>query len=82
MQKIHYNNICKEFLQKVYGLRYKQGCNLGENKLYQKGLNEWPIWCFCWCCLKPLYIKPNSEEHKKLIVEIDHKLRHVQWPKD
>ena len=35
---------------------------------YNKGMNEWAIWCFCWKCKKSIHIKPNSDDHKKIIV--------------
>ncbi len=30
------------------------------NNGYLKGKNDWAIWCYCWTCKKPIFIKPNS----------------------
>lgn len=50
------------------------------NNSYNKGANDWAIWCFCYLCNKPIYIKPNSDEHKKIIDRMMGDLQHLQCP--
>ena len=52
------------------------------NNAYNKGVNDWAIWCFCWTCKKPIYIKPKSDDHNKIIKKMDGYLEHLQCPQE
>ena len=43
------------------------------NRGYQRGVAACRIWYFCCICGKPLYIKPNSEDHKAIVMSMREK---------
>ena len=59
---------------------YKKGHEDGHKKGCTKGKNDWAIWVYCYNCLKPLYIKLNSQDHKELIEIMKGHLKHSQCP--
>jgi len=69
-----------------YQNAYNQGYNEGHNAGYERGkieghnsgMNDWAIWVYCWKCLKPVFIKPNSDAHKKLIEVAGGYMEHSQ----
>ena len=61
---------------------FKIGYNEGKTEGYKLGMNDWAIWCYCWKCLKPIFIKPNSDAHKKMIDAMSGHLGHMQCPED
>lgn len=58
----------------------KIGNQNSQNEGYTKGKNDWAIWCYCWKCIKPLYIIPNSNDHQRIIDEMKGRLSHTQCP--
>ena len=57
---------------KSYDQFYKKG--------YDEAFNDWAIWCYCYNCLKPIYINPDSEDHEKIIDQMKGRLKHDQCP--
>ena len=47
---------------------------------YNKGMDDWAIWCYCSKCRKYVDIKPNSDNHNKIIEAMDGHLEHLQCP--
>ena len=45
-----------------------------------RGMNDWAIWCYCYNCPKVLFIKPNSDDHEKIIDQMKGYLKHSQCP--
>ncbi|UCD13404.1 MAG: hypothetical protein JSW60_07560 [Thermoplasmatales archaeon] len=45
-------------------------------------MNDWAIWVHCYNCWKPLFIKPSSEKHKKVIEEMKGRLKHDHCPEE
>jgi len=58
----------------------KEGYEKGYNEGYNKGMNDWTIWVYCWRCGKTINIKPNSDDHKKLIDQTQGHLSHSICP--
>ncbi len=58
------------------------GQQIGYKEGYSKGSSDWAIWIECWKCRKTLFIKPNSEDHLKTMVEMQGRLSHDTCPKD
>ena len=52
------------------------------NDAYNKGMNNWAIWCFCWKCGKAIFIKPRSDDHNKIIDRMQGDLQHLQCPQE
>ena len=50
------------------------------NNLYKNGMNDWAIWVYCWKCRKALFVKPNSDHHKKIIEVMTGYLEHSECP--
>ena len=47
---------------------------------YNRGKNDWAIWCFCWKCGKPVYIEPNSYYHNEICDRMKGNVSHFQCP--
>ncbi len=60
----------------------QSGIKEGDKIGYKRGMNNWAIWCYCYRCRKPLFIKPNSEDHKEVIEEMKGRLKHAQCPEE
>ena len=61
---------------------FNKGYEEGNTKGYEKGMNDWAIWVYCWRCRNAFYIKPNSDQYKKLIEVTDGYMEHSQCPKN
>ncbi|MEM3845439.1 MAG: hypothetical protein QXU98_07045 [Candidatus Parvarchaeota archaeon] len=59
--------IIKNDFRDIYDKAYNEG--------YEKCFKEYAIWYYCNICGKPIYIKPNSEEHEEIIKH----LRNQMW---
>jgi predicted transcriptional regulator len=61
----------KETWDDGYGEGYNDGERNGKIAGKAEGVTEgtktWAIWMDCWRCKKPVYIVPNSPDHKKMI---------------
>jgi len=66
--------------KKGYSQGYEIGKGDGDKKGYARGMNDWAIWVYCYNCMKPVFIKPNSEDHKITIEQMKGYLKHSQCP--
>jgi len=66
--------------KKGYNQGYERGNQDGYNKGYNIGMNDWAIWVYCYNCLQPVFIKPNSEDHNKIIDQMKGYIKHSQYP--
>ena len=57
-----------------------EGYENGHDQGYKKGKSDWVIWVYCYNCWKPLFIKPDSEDHKILIDTMKGWLSHSKCP--
>jgi flagellar biosynthesis/type III secretory pathway protein FliH len=46
---------------------HEKGFSEGEQVGYDQGASDCSIWCYCCICGEPIYVKPDSEEHKAVI---------------
>jgi len=65
-------------LVRIALLDLKEDFSEAYNNAYNKGSNDWAIWCLCWRCRKPIYIKPNSDDHKRIIERMSGDLEHLE----
>ena len=56
--------------------------NHGHNAGYDKGMNDWVIWVYCWRCGKAMHITQNSDDHKKIIDQMQGYLSHSECPQE
>jgi len=61
---------------------FKEGHEKGNTDGYNRGMNEWKIWVYCFNCWKSIYIKPNSENHERVIEEMRGRLSHDKCPQE
>ena len=66
--------------KKGYSQGYERGNGDGDKKGYDKGKNDWAIWVYCYNCMKPLYIKPNTNDHEITKEQMKGYLKHSQCP--
>jgi len=64
--------------KKGYSQGYERGNEDGDKKGYDRGMNDWAICVYCYNCLKPLYIKPNSNDHEITKEQMKGYLKHPQ----
>ena len=67
--------------KKGYSPGYEIGNEDGDKKGYARGKNDWAIWVYCYYCMKQVFIKANSEDHKITIEQMKGYLKHDQCPK-
>ena len=79
-QTLNAEEIRVTWRKKGYNQGYEIGHEDGDKKGYAKCMNDWAIWVYCYNCLKPLYIKPDSQDHKELIEIMKGYLKHSQCP--
>lgn len=79
-QKFDHEKAKEKWYAEGYNQGYKKGHENGYNEGYNKGMNDWAICVYCCNCWTPLFIKPNSEEHKIVIEEMKGWLKHSQCP--
>jgi flagellar biosynthesis/type III secretory pathway protein FliH len=75
-----YNKTYNDGHKKGYDEGYEKGKKNGYKNGYENGTNEWAIWVPCYNCWKPLFIKPNTDDHKKTIDEMKGRLKHITCP--
>jgi len=72
--------------QKAHDKGFDEGFNIGYNEGktegYNSGMNDWAIWCYCWKCNKPKFIKPNSRDHKVVIEQAQGYIEHDKCPEE
>ena len=79
-QRLNAEEIRVNSYKKGYSEGYERGNEDGDKKGYDKGKNDWAIWVYCYNCMKPVFIKPNSEDHKITIEQMKGYLKHSQCP--
>ena len=77
-QTLNAEEIRVTWRKKGYNQGYERGNEDGDKKGYTRGMNDWAIWVNCYNCLKPLFIKPNSDDHEITIEQMKGYLRHSQ----
>jgi len=66
--------------KKGYNQGYERGHEDGDTKGYAKCMNDWAIWVYCSNCLKPLFIKRDSQDHTELIDIAQGYFKHSKCP--
>ena len=79
-QRLNAEEIRLNSYKKGYSEGYERGNEDGDKKGYAKGMNEWAIWVYCYNCMKPLYIKPNTNDHEITKEQMKGYLEHSQCP--
>ena len=79
-QRLNAEKIRVTWRKKGYNQGNKDGYKNGYNEGYEKGMNDWAIWCYCYNCNKAIFIKPNSDDHEKIIDQMKGYLNHSQCP--
>ena len=79
-QTLNAEEIRVTWRKKGYNQGYERGNEDGDKKGYTRGMNDWAIWCYCYNCPKVLFIKPNSDDHEKIIDQMKGYLKHSQCP--
>ena len=69
-QTLNAEEIRVTWSKKGYIQGYERGNGDGDKKGYNRGVNDWAIWVYCYNCMKPVFIKPNSEDHKITIEQM------------
>jgi len=64
--------------KKGYSQGYERGHEDGDKKGYARGKSDWAIWVYCYNCMKPVFIKADSDDHEETIEHMKGYLRHSQ----
>ncbi len=67
-------------LVRITPLDLEENFSEAYDNAHSKGMNDRAIWCFCWKCRQSIHIKPNSDDHKKIIEIMDGHLEHLECP--
>ena len=79
-QALNAGEIRVNWRKKGYDQGYEQGLKDGDAEGYTKGKYDWAIWVYCCNCLKQLFIKRDSQDHKVLIEVMQGHLKHSKCP--
>ena len=66
----------------AYDKGFEDGEESGESEWYTKGRDDWAIWVYCCRCNKPVYVRPNSDNHKRLIDVAQGYFSHEECPEE